>query len=115
MAGYVCCWFFDNTRIFMGNGDLFLIFFLDKDDRLLQFYCHQVYNTLELISSGSCYTPQTSSPHVSPVASPAARPSRARSRSAQQNLDVKVSTYFRTLSQTIKKGEFATLPFFPDN
>jgi hypothetical protein len=46
MAGYVCCWVFDNTRIFMGNGDLFMVFFFDKDDRLLQFHCHQVYNTM---------------------------------------------------------------------
>lgn len=46
LASYVCCWIFDNTRIFMGNGDLFLVFFFDKDDRLIQFHCHQVYNSM---------------------------------------------------------------------
>jgi hypothetical protein len=46
MTGYVGVLIPDNTRIFLGNGDLLMVFYLDKDDCLIQFYGQQILNTL---------------------------------------------------------------------
>jgi hypothetical protein len=46
MTGYISCLIEDNSRIFLGNGDLFLVFYLDREDKLIQFQCKQVYNPM---------------------------------------------------------------------
>jgi hypothetical protein len=44
MTGYIVCLIKDNIRTYLGSGDLMLVFYLDKDDRLIQYHCHQFYN-----------------------------------------------------------------------
>jgi hypothetical protein len=46
MKGYVACFIEDNSRTIYGSGDLVLVFYLDKDDKLIQVYCHQYTNAL---------------------------------------------------------------------
>jgi hypothetical protein len=47
MTGYVSCYIEDNSRkLTTGSGDLVLIFYLDKDDKLIQVYYHQYSNSL---------------------------------------------------------------------
>jgi hypothetical protein len=46
MKGYVSCFIADNSRTIWGSGDLVLVFYLNKDGNLIQYYCHQFSNSL---------------------------------------------------------------------
>jgi hypothetical protein len=46
MKGYVSCFIADNSRTIWGSGDLVLVFYLNKEGRLIQVYCHQFSNSL---------------------------------------------------------------------
>jgi hypothetical protein len=46
MTGYISCMINDNSRTIWGSGDLVLVFYLNKDDRLIEYYCHQFISSM---------------------------------------------------------------------